>query len=128
AGMTIDPSTGVIAWTPSVLQSPSTNTIMVVVTDNGLPNLSDTNLFVITVNDVYVPPPVIQNIQIRGGQVGVNFLSTSNHIYRLQYKDNFTDTNWTDILPDVTASGSVLMITNEVESSSQRLYRLYKVH
>src|SRR5204863_606173 len=47
-GMTINPDTGVIAWTPSAVQSPGTNTITVVVTDNGSPNLSDTNSFVVT--------------------------------------------------------------------------------
>jgi hypothetical protein len=128
AGMTINPNTGLITWTPSVLQSPSTNTIIVVVTDNGSPNLSDTNSFVIIVNDVYVPPSLIQNIQISGGQAILNCLTTSNHIYRLQYKDNFADPNWTDVSPDVTANGSVLMLTNTLNSSSHRLYRLYRVH
>ena len=128
AGMTIDPNTGAITWTPGVLQSPSTNTIKVVVTDNGLPNLSVTNSFIVTVNDVYVPPPVIQNIQLTTTRAVLTCTASSNHIYRLQYKDNFTDSTWTDAAPDVTATGSVLMITNQLSSSNQRLYRVYRVH
>src|SRR5262249_55449425 len=51
-GMTINPSNGAISWTPSEAQGPSTNTITVVVTDNGSPNLSDTNAFTVTVNEI----------------------------------------------------------------------------
>src|SRR5439155_560998 len=49
-GMSIDPASGVISWTPSEAQGPSTNTITVVVTDNGVPALSATNSFTVTVN------------------------------------------------------------------------------
>jgi hypothetical protein len=98
------------------------------VTDNGSPNLSDTNFFVVTVNEGYVPAPVIQNIQIANGQAVLTCLASSNRIYRLQYRDDFAETNWVDVVPDATASGSVLMITNDVNASSQRLYRIYRVH
>src|SRR5207244_4277575 len=39
-GMTINPTSGAINWTPSEAQTPSTNTITAVVTDNGVPPLS----------------------------------------------------------------------------------------
>ena len=41
AGMTINPATGVITWTPTEAQGPSTNTVTVTATDNGTPALSD---------------------------------------------------------------------------------------
>jgi hypothetical protein len=71
AGMTINPSTGVIGWTPTELQGPSTNVITVVVTDNNPHgenerNLSDTNDFVVIVGEVNVAPqitvPAVQTI------------------------------------------------------------------
>jgi hypothetical protein len=40
---------GVFTWTPSSAQAPSTNSITVRVSDNGVPRLSDTTTFVITV-------------------------------------------------------------------------------
>ena len=55
-GMTIVPSSGAISWTPAQTQSPSTNTVLVSVTDNGTPPLSATNAFSVIVKEVNVPP------------------------------------------------------------------------
>src|SRR2546425_1165780 len=54
--MTINGSSGAISWTPTEAQGPSTNTITVVVTDNGVPALSATNSFTVTVREVNVAP------------------------------------------------------------------------
>jgi len=60
-GVTLDPSSGVLTWTPAEIQGPSTNLIIVQVTDNGSPPLSDAKSFIIVVNEVNVAPtpPVI---------------------------------------------------------------------
>src|SRR5207247_392561 len=60
AGTSID-TNGIISWTPSEAQGPSSNTLTTVVTDNGLPNLSSTNSFTVIVQEVNVAPalPVI---------------------------------------------------------------------
>src|SRR5581483_6750057 len=55
AGMTIS-TNGVITWTPAEGQGPSTNVITTVVADNGAPSLSVTNSFILTVNDLNLPP------------------------------------------------------------------------
>ncbi|MCW5554678.1 MAG: putative Ig domain-containing protein [Verrucomicrobiae bacterium] len=61
AGMTINPNTGAIAWTPTEAQGPSVNTIIVVVTDSSplavnATQLSTTNSFTVTVREVNTPP------------------------------------------------------------------------
>src|SRR5207302_1394232 len=56
AGMTINPATGAISWTPTEAQGPSTNVVSVSVTDNGVPALSVTNTFTVTVNEVNLAP------------------------------------------------------------------------
>jgi hypothetical protein len=56
AGMTIDTNTGVISWTPTEAQGPSSNQIIVVVKDDGTPNLSTTNSFRVIVNEVNERP------------------------------------------------------------------------
>ncbi|MBE0542658.1 MAG: putative Ig domain-containing protein [Verrucomicrobia bacterium] len=61
AGMTINPNTGAIAWTPTEAQGPSVNTILVVVTDSSplavnATQLSTTNSFTVTVREVNTPP------------------------------------------------------------------------
>src|SRR5256885_16436183 len=54
--MTLDLNTGVLTWTPTEAQGPSTNTITVKVTDNGTPALSATNSFTVAVNEVNSAP------------------------------------------------------------------------
>jgi hypothetical protein len=55
-GVAINPTTGVLSWTPTEAQGPSTNTIKVKVTDNGTPTLSATNSFTVVVNEVNTAP------------------------------------------------------------------------
>jgi hypothetical protein len=47
---------GIITWTPDQTQSPGTNALMTVATDNGLPPLSATNSFYVIVREVNVAP------------------------------------------------------------------------
>src|SRR2546427_8149318 len=56
AGMTINPATGAISWTPTEAQGPSTNVVSVSVTDNVVPALSVTNTFQVIVNEVNLAP------------------------------------------------------------------------
>ena len=50
-GMTIDAQTGVITWTPAEGTGPGSYPVTVKVTDNGVPPLSATTSFTITVNE-----------------------------------------------------------------------------
>ncbi|MFO1460435.1 MAG: hypothetical protein U1G08_13630 [Verrucomicrobiota bacterium] len=54
-GLTVSPG-GTVNWTPAEDQGPSTQTVVVKVTDNGNPNLSGTNSFVIVVAETNAPP------------------------------------------------------------------------
>src|SRR5437773_1845712 len=55
-GVNLDPSTGVLTWTPTEAQGPSTNLITVKVTDNGVPESSDTNSFTVVVTEANSAP------------------------------------------------------------------------
>jgi hypothetical protein len=44
--------------------------------------------------------------------------------YRLQYKTNLLDLNWTSVVPDVTATGLTTTLTNLVGNDPQRFYRV----
>src|SRR5206468_2057210 len=57
-GAGIDPNTGVFTWTPT--DGPASVQIVVQVTDNGSPALSDTKTFTITVNNV-APTATLSN-------------------------------------------------------------------
>jgi subtilase family serine protease len=56
AGLTINPSSGLITWPTTELDGPSTNTILVIVTDNGFPPLSATSIVTVVVNEVNTAP------------------------------------------------------------------------
>src|SRR5207245_122733 len=56
SGVAVNPTTGVLSWTPTEAQGPSTNTITVKVTDNGSPALSATSSFTVVVNEVNSAP------------------------------------------------------------------------
>ena len=59
AGATIDPVSGVFTWTPSESQGPNSYTFDVLVTDDGTPNLNDSETITVTVNEDDLVPPVI---------------------------------------------------------------------
>src|SRR5438128_5387763 len=56
AGVNLDASSGVLNWTPSEAQGPSTNLITVRVTDSGAPQLSDTKSFTVVVTEANSAP------------------------------------------------------------------------
>ena len=58
AGASINPTTGVFSWTPTEAQGPGPYTFDVVVTDNGTPNLADSETIQVTVDEVNVAPVV----------------------------------------------------------------------
>ena len=62
AGAAIN-TNGVITWTPTQAQSPSTNTLTTAAINSGIPSLSVTNSFTVVVQEVNVAPvlPVIAN-------------------------------------------------------------------
>jgi hypothetical protein len=55
-GIAVNPATGLLTWTPQQTNSPSTNTVMVGVMNNGVPALSATNTYTIIVEEVNVAP------------------------------------------------------------------------
>ncbi len=99
------------------------------VTDNGVPALSVTSTFTVTVNAA-VPSPVIESISVSNGVATITWNTSVAHTYRLQYKDNLDNlgnTNWTDLLPDVRVSGATATVYNSVGNSTQRFYRVIVV-
>jgi len=124
AGASID-TNGVITWTPATSQCPTTNIITTIVSDGPEGSgLSATNSFL-----VFVQPPVItiESITVSNGVATVTWTTVVGLRYRVQYKDDALDTNWTDLLPDIKATGASAIATNGVATSSQRFYRVYLV-
>jgi hypothetical protein len=130
AGAVIN-TNGVITWTPSQAQSPSTNTITTVVTNTDpydlvSPHLTATNSFTVFVVPPPIPAPVIESISLASNVVVITWSATAGRTYRLQYINAQTLTNWIDVPPDLTASGPSLFATNMLDST-QRYYRVLRL-
>ena len=59
AGMSVNSATGVLTWTPTEEQGPSTNLVVVRVTDSGSPALSDTKSFTVIVTELNSVPALV---------------------------------------------------------------------
>jgi len=117
-------ATGLISWTPTHAQAPSTNFFATVVSDNGVPPLSVTNSFTVFVTSSQsVPPPTIESIVVAEGLATISWSSVTGHTYRLLYTGDL-DTNWTPILPDILATNSSTTATDSIESVTTRYYRV----
>ena len=71
AGAAIN-ATGVVSWTPTEAQGPSTNTFTVQVADNGTPPLTDSKSFTVVVNEVNSAPvltPISDQVAFAGIQL-----------------------------------------------------------
>ena len=127
AGATIDAGTGVFNWTPGSGDVGTTKTITVRVRDNGTPVQSAAQSFNVEV----VAPVVITRAVIDGGTVVLTWNSIPDQTYRVQYKDNVTDAEWTD-LTDVSAAEStataVAGLVDEFGFIPHRFFRIMVVN
>lgn len=112
-------SSGVFSWQTGDANAASTNNITVRVTDNGVPPLNDTETFSITV----LARPAIQSTAIVGTDFVLDWSAIPGTKYRVQFKNNLDDPNWTDLVPDVTAGGSLGSFSDPL-GNTQRFYRI----
>lgn len=122
AGMQID-TNGIITWTPTYSQAPGTNLITTIVTDDGIPPLSATNSFTIFVTPP-PQPPRITSIVVSNGLAYVNWTSVPGLKYSLEYTADLYAPNWIPAPEEITADGPTTSITNELETSEQRYFRI----
>ena len=118
-------SSGVITWTPTEAQAPSTNTFTSIVADNGSPPLSATNTFTVLVNAV-LPRPVVA-ISVSNDLVTLAWNANSGATYRVQLKTNLADPAWLDVVPDIVATGTTATMNTNVGTNSAAFYRVQVV-
>jgi hypothetical protein len=116
----IDPSTGRLTWIPDVGQGPSTNQIVVRVTDDGVPPLSDSRLFKVIV----LAPPVIDSIFVSEEAVVLTWNAIEGRTYRVEFESDPSLSSWTALEGDITASGPTATKLDFSVPGAQRFYRL----
>jgi formylglycine-generating enzyme required for sulfatase activity len=86
SGLTVNSTNGLISWTPTAAQAPSTNTVIVraYYTLNGIQSLSTTNSFVVVVSSVNTPPQYMALVAVgsytRGDAVDGAFDAPTNTV------------------------------------------------
>ncbi|HWH69943.1 MAG TPA: lamin tail domain-containing protein, partial [Candidatus Sulfotelmatobacter sp.] len=118
AGATIDVSSGQFSWTPT--NAPSTNLLSIVVSDNGVPSLTATQSF----NVVAMVPPLLGSVSLNGNQFTFACSTLVGHNYQVEYKDSLSVVNWTPLGDSFTATSSMVTVTNAVNTSAQRFFRV----
>lgn len=80
-GAVINTTNGLLTWRPTIAQSPSTNSFSVVMSDNGVPSLSATQSFAVT---VLVPAtPVLGSLVLSNGLFSLGVSGSSGPDYIL---------------------------------------------
>ncbi|MSU59576.1 MAG: hypothetical protein EXS35_15655 [Pedosphaera sp.] len=86
-------------------------------------NAVDTVISLEGVLSLITPPPQLSALDSSGGNFTLTWSALGGKTYRVQYKDNLDDTNWTDLAPDVTATGPTASKSDPL-GPAQRFYRV----
>lgn len=92
-GAFLDPNSGVFTWRPSVSQSPSTQGVTVVVSDSGVPSLSATQSFIVTV--IQPARPALGAASGTGSGLGFWVSGDAGPDYTIQASTNLV--TWSEI-------------------------------
>jgi pectin methylesterase-like acyl-CoA thioesterase len=119
----VDSGTGNFTWRPNVPQSNSVNSVSVVVTDNGTPNLSATNSFTVTVNALTAP--VTGASDYTGGLFSVTVGGQTGPDYALQATTNLVGGTWTTVATtNSPATMPVILTDPNAGSQPMQFYRI----
>lgn len=120
-GATIDAATGAFAWTPDTAEL-GTNVLTVRVSDSGSPSgLATRDLTVV------VLPSFRAEISRNGAMVSITFPTISGRSYRVDYKDNLADADWTAHSTNTVATTDTLTVPDNLGAQPQRFYRVVQV-
>jgi hypothetical protein len=113
---------GEISWATGDSVAGTTNQIRIRVTDDGIPSLSDTQFFQITVvSRPWLAAPVLSN-----DTASISWSAIPGTSYRLQFSTNLNPSAWLDI------AGEVMATTNSADKSDAfqgtRFYRVQVLH
>jgi len=70
------------------------------------------------------PPPPVLSVTFSQNTAVITWSAVPDRTYRLEYKNSLSDTEWTTIAPDTTASDSTASATDKNPDASQRYYRV----
>jgi hypothetical protein len=121
-GASINPNSGVFSWRPAIAQSPSTQTVNVVVSDNSVPPLSATQSFTVTVTRPVTPA---LNGSITNRQFGFWINGDMGPDYIIQTSTNLT--SWVPLFTNNSPSLPYFWVDTNSPSCPFLFYRVLLV-
>jgi hypothetical protein len=119
-GASINTNSGVFTWRPTIAQSPSTQTVAVVVSDSGMPIMSATQSFTVTV--IQPASPTINAASINGGYFGFWINGNTGPDYTILMSTNLV--SWLSL---ATSNSPTLPYFWVDPNSATFPYRFYRV-
>lgn len=118
-GAVIDQYTGLFEWTPGE-SALGTNIVTVQVEDDGQPPLSTSTSFAVVVFE----RPVLHARFSSTNELVLSWNAIPGHVYRIESKASIEETDWHEIVPDITATDFLAETVAVVESYTAKFYRV----
>lgn len=122
-GASIDSSSGLFSWRPTVSEASTTYLLTVNVRDDGSPPLSASQTFRVSV----LPLLRITDILQVEDRIEIRWAAVPGRHYRVEQKADLMDETWIDLGATLTDSGDTASATVLIESVNQRVYRVVHV-
>jgi hypothetical protein len=122
ANATVDSVTGLFTWRPTIAQSPLITRVQLEVKDNGIPSLSATQSFWVTVNRP--AQPQLGGIASTSGAFGLRISGDSGPDYTIQGKTNLDQFNPWVMLLTTNSPAVPFWWTDPQTNLPQRYYRV----
>jgi hypothetical protein len=117
---TINPQTGWFTWNPEPQQPPGAYPLRVRATDDGVPPMSSTADFTVTL----VGAPRLGEVRLDGQQLTLAWSAIPGATYRVEIKQDLNDDEWTPLSGDILAGADEVRLELELDNSPRRFYRL----
>jgi hypothetical protein len=86
-------------------------------------HLGATNTFTVIIKSVAQPFSILSIVSTKD-IVTITWESVAGRTYRAQYKQRIEDPAWSDIIPDVPATGTTTSVSEPLAPGQQRFYRI----
>lgn len=122
-GAAINASSGVFNWRPAMAQSPSTNLLVVAVTENVSPSITVTQTQFVTVTQPGKPAMTAQSLT--AGSFSLTISGDSGPDYVVQTTTNLSSVpSWVSVFTNATASTPFLFVDGTTKNFPQKFYRV----
>lgn len=119
-GAVIAPDTGTFSWRPTLSQAGTTNTVTVVVTDDGVPSMSATQTFRVVVTRPVAP--MFAQFRFDAGQLTLLVTGDTGPDYTLQASTNLID--WVEVFSTNAPVMPFSWTDTQTTNFDQRFYRV----